>query len=297
MDEAYDGREAFGAYGSHETDGSLEAQGSHDELERSLLEVCALIEQTVDKHRDRRAQPALVYEVPAGSADHAALARELIAGATESVEAVLAGEPGRRWATHGTLHELTVAGLVEAATRVLCTRATFDPELLRRLPAWKGRPAVRVSGMPTLEVLIVDERAALVCVDSGSGGAASLIHAPSVIRGLHTLFERVWRTAMEPTGPVGLNDGARTRLNRRILEQLRAGVTDEVAARELAVSVRTYRRYVAELMSRLGATSRFQAGVLAAEYGLLPAPTAFPAPTSAPASGPVPVDRRPSAGS
>ncbi|NEE20393.1 response regulator transcription factor, partial [Streptomyces sp. SID7499] len=45
--------------------------------------------------------------------------------------------------------------------------------------------------------------------------------------------------------------------------------TDEVAARELTVSVRTYRRYVAEIMTLLDATSRFQAGVRAAELGLL----------------------------
>ena len=37
----------------------------------------------------------------------------------------------------------------------------------------------------------------------------------------------------------------------------------------MQVSLRTYRRYVAEIMRELGANSRFQAGVRAVELGLL----------------------------
>lgn len=41
---------------------------------------------------------------------------------------------------------------------------------------------------------------------------------------------------------------------------LSAGLTDESAARRLGLSVRTYRRRVAALMSLRGNESRFQAG-------------------------------------
>ncbi|GGW13183.1 hypothetical protein GCM10018980_71520 [Streptomyces capoamus] len=58
-----------------------------------------------------------------------------------------------------------------------------------------------------------------------------------------------------------------------VLRRLRDGFTDEVAARELGVPVRTYRRYVAEIMTLLGAESRFQAGVYAAALGMLSPPT------------------------
>ncbi|MEK8171079.1 hypothetical protein NKH77_20600 [Streptomyces sp. M19] len=54
-----------------------------------------------------------------------------------------------------------------------------------------------------------------------------------------------------------------------MLERLRDGVTDEAAARELAISVRTYRRYVTGILELLGAASRFQAGVRATELGIL----------------------------
>ena len=43
---------------------------------------------------------------------------------------------------------------------------------------------------------------------------------------------------------------------------------DETAARRLTLSLRTYRRRVAELMRTLDADSRFQAGVRAGELGL-----------------------------
>ncbi|MGW3151455.1 hypothetical protein ACWDG1_43960 [Streptomyces sp. NPDC001177] len=50
---------------------------------------------------------------------------------------------------------------------------------------------------------------------------------------------------------------------------LTSGHTDEAAAQSPGLSVRTYRRHVAELMQELGAVSRFQAGVQAVELGLL----------------------------
>jgi DNA-binding NarL/FixJ family response regulator len=55
---------------------------------------------------------------------------------------------------------------------------------------------------------------------------------------------------------------------RAILRALGAGLTDEVAARQLGTSLRTYRRRVAELMAELEADSRFQAGLRVGELGL-----------------------------
>lgn len=55
----------------------------------------------------------------------------------------------------------------------------------------------------------------------------------------------------------------------QILEMLSSGCKDETAARTLGPGLRTYRRRVAELMTALGATSRFQAGAPARELGLV----------------------------
>ncbi|MEU7899105.1 hypothetical protein AB0B45_40405 [Nonomuraea sp. NPDC049152] len=54
---------------------------------------------------------------------------------------------------------------------------------------------------------------------------------------------------------------------RQVLHLLSSADKDEIAAREMGVSLRTYRRYVAELLVRLGATNRFQAVLLARKQG------------------------------
>ncbi|MFE8993165.1 hypothetical protein ACFYMI_36140 [Streptomyces collinus] len=53
-----------------------------------------------------------------------------------------------------------------------------------------------------------------------------------------------------------------------MLYALGSGMTDVTASRELGMSLRTYRRRVAELLVVLGADSRFQAGVRVGELGL-----------------------------
>jgi DNA-binding NarL/FixJ family response regulator len=66
-------------------------------------------------------------------------------------------------------------------------------------------------------------------------------------------------------------------LRSTILELLASGVTDEVAARRIGISSRTFRRHVATIMDELQADSRFQAGVAAARAGLVgPADTGWP---------------------
>ena len=56
---------------------------------------------------------------------------------------------------------------------------------------------------------------------------------------------------------------------RTIVGLLAQGYTDEVVARRIELPRRTYRRRVSSLMEKLGARSRFQAGVLAAQAGWL----------------------------
>ncbi|MEV6560455.1 hypothetical protein AB0M22_32375 [Nocardia sp. NPDC051756] len=54
-----------------------------------------------------------------------------------------------------------------------------------------------------------------------------------------------------------------------VVDAMSTGLKDEVAARRLSVSLRTYRRYVADIMTRLGVATRFQLGVRAAELGII----------------------------
>ncbi|MGW2374540.1 response regulator transcription factor [Kitasatospora sp. NPDC001683] len=56
----------------------------------------------------------------------------------------------------------------------------------------------------------------------------------------------------------------------RAIRLLADGLTDEAVAKRLGVSHRTARRLATELMERLGARSRFEAGVRAVQQGWLP---------------------------
>lgn len=65
-------------------------------------------------------------------------------------------------------------------------------------------------------------------------------------------------------------------LTLAVVAVLSTGLKDEAAARRLSVSLRTYRRYVADIMTRLGVATRFQLGVRAAELGILSESRAVP---------------------
>jgi hypothetical protein len=91
---------------------------------------------------------------------------------------------------------------------------------------------------------------------------------PALVSGAYALFEAAWEAA---TDLAAFLDAGRPRIDaqaREVLYALGSGMTDVTAARELGMSLRTYRRRVAELLVVLGADSRFQAGVRAGELGL-----------------------------
>ncbi|GHC63076.1 LuxR family transcriptional regulator [Streptomyces cinnamoneus] len=241
-----------------------------DEFEQELLEVSALIESTVVKHRDRLHGNSLVSLVKADG-EAADLSCRLVGRATQSLDVVLASEAAYARPVIAAAAQLLEDRQGDVNVRFLCTAPMVDWQFVRKYATECQWIEVRIARIPLLAGVIVDSREALVCADSAVGRRASAIRASGVIKPLLTLFDGVWRNSVAVTDRIDFGDHARTETARRILEQLRAGATDEVSARELAMSVRTYRRYVAEIMSLVGATSRFQAGVRAAELGLFPA--------------------------
>ncbi|MCP9206869.1 helix-turn-helix transcriptional regulator [Streptomyces sp. NEAU-Y11] len=256
------------AHGTSRPELGLESVDVGDEFEQELLEVSALLASTVVRRRDRMHQGATV-DVIEGQDTAVDTAAQLVSDATTRVDVVLAAEPGYSRAVHQALTVLLAAdGHEELTVRLLCTPATLD---WRFVSGHVGEPRVetRVARIPALAAVIADHERALVCADSAVGRRASVIRSGGVIRPLLALFDGVWRNAVVVSDRIDFGDKGRTEIAQQILERLRAGVTDDVAARELAMSVRTYRRYVAEIMALLGATSRFQAGVRAAELGLL----------------------------
>ncbi|MFI0262744.1 helix-turn-helix domain-containing protein [Streptomyces sp. NPDC017056] len=135
---------------------------------------------------------------------------------------------------------------------------------------------VRTAAVLPTCMVVVDRRSALVL----SGGqdtrqAAVAVRVQAVTTALCTLFDAVWAAA-ERLGPAPSRrtaDGF-TRQHLAALQLLAEGHTDATVARRLGVSTRTARRIATDAMTGMKARSRFQAGVLAAQLGYLPASSA-----------------------
>jgi DNA-binding CsgD family transcriptional regulator/sugar-specific transcriptional regulator TrmB len=133
---------------------------------------------------------------------------------------------------------------------------------------------VRTTASLAFWMIIYDGQLALVPVDpAAESEGALLLHGTGVTSALCELFEQAWREALpfdadrERKGEEEL-----TSQETAVLRLLAMGHTDAAVARRLGVSIRTTRRITADVMSRLGARSRFQAGFRAAELGWLDAP-------------------------
>ena len=70
-------------------------------------------------------------------------------------------------------------------------------------------------------------------------------------------------------GPVSKEPSAvnACRRDRRLIDLLAAGMKEVAIARHMGQDPRTVRRHISELLKRLGATTRFQAGLQAAKRG------------------------------
>jgi DNA-binding CsgD family transcriptional regulator/sugar-specific transcriptional regulator TrmB len=136
------------------------------------------------------------------------------------------------------------------------------------LTAISGGEKARVLLDPPVKLLISDDDRALVALDSSAAAPIALLVNPSgLLDALVKVFDALWRAAvpLSPSGSaVPLDDH-----DRAVLTLMAAGATDEVIARRLAISRRSVVRRTGLLMERLGATTRFQAGVQAARRGWL----------------------------
>ncbi|ANN20020.1 hypothetical protein SD37_33390 [Amycolatopsis orientalis] len=158
--------------------------------------------------------------------------------------------------------------------RVLApARARTIPDVAGQLDAFVRQGAeIRTVAAVPMAALVVDGGLALLPGEQRGDGHHELtaFRLPGVVRSVAELFERLWRTGTPFTAGTPRSSGpGPTGRELDLLELLVNGHTDESAAARLGVSVRTVRRMVAELMNRLGARSRFQAGAKAADRGWL----------------------------
>ena len=146
------------------------------------------------------------------------------------------------------------------------------PVLAMRL----GRLALAGAEVRTLpdvpaDATVIDEVVAMLPSDRRDGrpGDVAMFRLPSVVNAVAELFERLWPSAVPLTASDVSEGAGLSERERELLALLSAGCTDESAAARLGISVRTVRRMMSAIMNRLGARSRFQAGLKAADRGWL----------------------------
>jgi hypothetical protein len=149
--------------------------------------------------------------------------------------------------------------------------AVHDPDHRAHLLGVAAAGAVvRICGTTLAhETIIVDGRVAILAGPPVGGVRDyTVLMSQDAVAGVRSLFLATWAGATDladylPSAPPVIDEQGMA-----ILRHLASGQKDETAARSMGVSVRTYRRRVAELMALLGAESRFQAGERARTLGL-----------------------------
>ncbi|MCD9588395.1 hypothetical protein HUF15_36850 [Streptomyces samsunensis] len=235
------------------------------EIERMLLEAGRLVKSAVDRHRsEERLLTEMEPEEGVDAAEH------VIESAQQSLSVVFAGGDDQRAPRLVTRLGRAVARGVDV--RLLGRVGLMDERyLLKCLDKQASGVDVRLVGAPLHEMVLADGSVGVVWSDSDKlSREAVLVRAPAVLRNLRTLFTISWNGSAALEDHRRLSGRTRSVMARRILMALSSGRTDEAAAREIGMSVRTYRRNVAEITRELGAHSRFQAGARAVELGLLP---------------------------
>ncbi|AXE22961.1 helix-turn-helix transcriptional regulator [Streptomyces globosus] len=133
-----------------------------------------------------------------------------------------------------------------------------------------GRQARTAPVLP-LRMIITDRATAVIPVDSDDTAAGAVVlTGQGTLTALCALFESVWEGARPFGEKARRDDGSGlTDTEATALKLLADGFTDEAIAKRLGVSHRTARRVATGLMERLGARSRFEAGVRAVRQGWL----------------------------
>jgi len=158
-------------------------------------------------------------------------------------------------------------------------RAVYHPAGLAlpgRLAAMRTMIAAgeqaRVTESVPVKMFIADDQMGLIPLEvGGSAEAGLIIRASSMLDTLIALFELVWERAI-PVHPDGDRPAAGTGPSQEeadLLGLLAAGLTDAAIARHLGTHPRTVQRRVRELLDRLDAGTRFQAGLQAVRRGWL----------------------------
>ncbi|MGK4578520.1 LuxR C-terminal-related transcriptional regulator [Kitasatospora sp. HPMI-4] len=237
------------------------------QLESARTAIEALSAEYIDRRRDDE----MVLRLDSLEAVRDRL-EELAATATEECLSLMRGGAVRPDSIQAGKHPNQLA-----LERGVVIRSIFqdsfrnDPET-RRYARWLADLGGLTRTVPLLplRLVIVDRSIALIPSDPDDGRRGALeLHGAALIQPLYALFDELWRSGADFGQPASRDDQGLTGSERALLQLLGHGHTDESAGRKLGLSLRTVRRMMQDLMNRLGAESRFQAGAQAVRKGWL----------------------------
>ncbi|MFF7987449.1 LuxR C-terminal-related transcriptional regulator [Streptomyces sp. NPDC007901] len=146
-----------------------------------------------------------------------------------------------------------------------------------------GGGEFRLSSRLPVKLVLFDRTTALLPLHDDRPSAGSLVvHSPALVAALAALFETIWKHAVPVSlesrqdWPAPRETRETTPLDERtqaILDLMATGMKDDAIARVLDISRRTVQKHVSEAGTALGARTRFQIALRAAERGWLPLET------------------------
>src|SRR4051812_43820131 len=214
--------------------------------------------------------------------DQTAIANVLMHYADRAEHELLSTAPGRLPSTR--IDGRTRVANVYSARRGIKTRALYQHTALRDRATraylndlMENGARIRFAPPVPGRSLVVDRSVALLPIptdDPGRHGLA-VVRERNVIAWVVATFEQLWAEAspLEDILSLQQDDTELDPTRAAILRLMAEGEKDEAISRRLSISVRTCRRHIADYMAQVGASSRFQAGVIAARAGHTDTPT------------------------
>lgn len=166
-----------------------------------------------------------------------------------------------------------------AAGDLVRLRAVYDHDVLDipgALDALRARTVggedIRLSSKIHFSAIVVDDVAAVVEFShiDPSGAGSMLVRSRPFVEALLRLGQGLFESgAALPMGEDSRGVDNNAERDALILSLLATGALDSTITRRLGISQRTVERRIRHLMDRLGAETRFQAGVQAARQGIV----------------------------
>jgi DNA-binding CsgD family transcriptional regulator/DNA-binding transcriptional ArsR family regulator len=214
--------------------------------------------------------------------DQSAIANVLMHYADQVQNELLSVAPGRLPTTR--IDGRTRVANIYSLRRGIKTRALYQHTALRdrATRAYLNELAengakIRIASSVPGRSLVVDREVALLPIPTAepSRHGLAVVREPNVVAWVIATFEQLWAEAapLEEVIHHQRDDSELDQTRAAILRLMAEGEKDEAISRRLAISVRTCRRHIADYMTQVGATSRFQAGVIAARAGHLDSST------------------------